>query len=420
MFTYLDSRKTNMAWLPLADKDLNLSLQTATSVSESASQLLALPQYSYPKERFSGKGIICCAGGQKYLLNAYVLVRMLSSFGLNLPLQIWHLGQKELVEPYVSELKKLGAVFVDAHKILEEKPHHNLNGWELKPYAIAWCDFEEVILLDADNVPQRSPEEIFSWSEYLATGSVFWPDRGLMATKSRAWRLFGNIAPRREREFETGQLAINKERSWHPLLLTNWYNLHSRFFYKHVHGDKETFHLAWRKTDTAYAMPETPPIDTGSALLQHDFAGKQLFHHRANHAKWRFKNNVEVPGFSPREECLAYLEDLKKLVFPWKRMSENERILASTLVGKRFLYTRIGHDSRPMVLSDDGAVGEGAARCESLWWIEEDQLVISSDDLTVTFRAEKRADNLWEGRWIDYEKMPVELRLLDTTSSTGA
>src|SRR3546814_16518276 len=46
--------------------------------------------------------------------------------------------------------------------------------------------------------------------------------------------------------------------SWRALNLAWWYNDHSEFFYRHIHGDKDTFHLAWRRARTPYAMPPFP------------------------------------------------------------------------------------------------------------------------------------------------------------------
>ena len=59
---------------------------------------------------------------------------------------------------------------------------------------------------------------------------------------------------RDEPAFETGQIVVDKRRCWAELQLTMHFNEWSDFYYQHVHGDKETFHLAWRKLELPFAM----------------------------------------------------------------------------------------------------------------------------------------------------------------------
>ena len=128
-------------------------------------------------------------------------------------------------------------------------------GWELKSYAILHSPYREVLLLDADNVPVVNPEFLFTSSEYRATGALFWPDflRGRDKKNMAIWRSFGLHMPN-ELEFETGQILVDKSRCWRALCLALWMNENSDFFYQYLHGDKETFHLAFRKLKEPYAL----------------------------------------------------------------------------------------------------------------------------------------------------------------------
>ena len=40
-----------------------------------------------------------------------------------------------------------------------------------------------------------------------------------------------------------------------PLTFASWCGERSAFFFNHVYGDKELFHLCWRKLGQEYAMP---------------------------------------------------------------------------------------------------------------------------------------------------------------------
>jgi hypothetical protein len=68
---------------------------------------------------------------------------------------------------------------VDARVVQAKYPACVADGWQLKPYALIHSRFEEVLLLDADQVPVRDPAEIFRWPQYLETGALCRPAGGL-------------------------------------------------------------------------------------------------------------------------------------------------------------------------------------------------------------------------------------------------
>lgn len=50
-------------------------------------------------------------------------------------------------------------------------------GFSFKAYALAFVTtFDEVLMLDSDNLPLQNPEGLFSSSQYLTKGNSFWPD----------------------------------------------------------------------------------------------------------------------------------------------------------------------------------------------------------------------------------------------------
>jgi hypothetical protein len=111
---------------------------------------------------------------------------------------------------------------------------------------------------------------------------------------------------------ESGQLLIDKRRCWAPLLLCMWYNEQNALFYKYVHGDKETFHFAFRRLEVPYAMPPHPLVDETGAFYQHDFDGKRVFQHRSG-AKWDLLGrNQPIPDFIHEATCLQFLRELRE------------------------------------------------------------------------------------------------------------
>jgi ADP-heptose:LPS heptosyltransferase len=270
----------------------------------------AIPPYP---ARFAGRGIVICGGGARYFTNAWVCVNMLRYLGCELPIQLWHLGARELDGRMAALMAPLGVSCVDAHALRKRHPARRLAGWELKPYAILHSPFREVLLLDADNVPVRDPAELFETPEYERAGAVFWPDydAGPNAKLAAIWRSCGLRQPR-EPEFESGQVLVNKSRCWPALSLTLWFNEQSDFYYRYLHGDKETFHLAFRKTATPYEMVSTPIHPLTATMCQHDFRGRRVFQHR-NMDKWDLNlRNLKIRGFWLEARCMDFVKALRR------------------------------------------------------------------------------------------------------------
>jgi hypothetical protein len=181
----------------------------------------------------------------------------------------------------------------------------------VKPFAALHSRFEEVLCLDADNVPVVNPEFLFQTPEYASTGAVFWPDYGRLDPARSIWAVC-EVPYRDEPEFESGEMVLDKRRTWPALQLAMHYNEYSDFYYQHVHGDKETFHMAWRRLGRPYAMPSRGIESLSGIMCQHDFEGRRIFQHR-NSRKWTLAGpNPRTEGFLYEPECLSFLEDLRR------------------------------------------------------------------------------------------------------------
>jgi hypothetical protein len=234
---------------------------------------------------------------------------MLRHLGCRLPIEFWQLRNAELPETVRPLLRQLDVHCVDAGQIRQQHPIRFLSGWELKPYAILHSGFEQLLYLDADNLPVIDPTYLFDSDEFTRTGGVFWPDYGRIAADRAIWRICG-ISYRDEPEFESGQMLIDKRRCWKPLQVTMHMNNHSDFYYRYIHGDKDTFHMAWRMLEQSYSMVPHPIHGLSAAMCQHDFAGNRVFQHR-NLDKWRLGGgNRRVEGFDHEELCRTFLAEL--------------------------------------------------------------------------------------------------------------
>lgn len=282
-----------------------LSIENAVRMAdEYYRRIPAYPTY------YRGLGIVTCAGGPKYLTAAWVLIKMLRELGCRLPIQVWYLGEKERDDKWISLVEPLGVECVDAYMIRKRYPHPRLTGWACKPYAILHSPFEEVLFLDADNVPVLDPTYLFDDPRYLASGAIFWPDGLRTPQSSPRWLIFG-VPYRDEWEQESGQVLINKHTCWKALNLCNWYNKHSDFYYQHVYGDKDTFRFAWHRSGRPFIMPSKSIIRLRHTVCQHDLDGRRLFQHRC-HVKWSLQDNHRVRGFKHQHICEEYIEELRK------------------------------------------------------------------------------------------------------------
>jgi len=380
----------------------------------------AAAEHPYPGDRFAGKGVVMCGGGEKYFPSAWVAINILRHLGCGLPIELWHLGAAEMTDRMREILAPLGVKCVDAEAVRESFPARTLGGWEMKPYAIMNSSFDEVFYLDADNVPVRNPEFLFETPEYVEAGAIFWPDIWRMAPHRVIWSICG-IPYRNEREFESGQIVIDKKRCWKALNVAMHLNEYSDFYYRHFLGDKETFHLAWMKLEQPYGMPSREADLKNNTLYQYDLEGELLFQHR-NGDKWRLSpRNQPIPGFLLEDECFRSLDHLDILldedsarIRRWilANRSDAEIEAAAELQRRVFMYRRIGKDYRPMTFARNGKLERGAARNEIYWDLNSThgriELEISSREAP-TIRLRKDADGVWRGKWLTPEPMEIEL-----------
>jgi hypothetical protein len=145
----------------------------------------------YPARRFEGRGIVICAGGATYFANAWVCINMLRMHRCHLPIELWHLGRGEFDTRMEALVAPLGVRCVNARETMDRHPMRNPLGWELKSYAIVHSRFEEVLFLDADNVPVSNPEFLFDSPEYHSSGAIFWPDYQRLGRNRPVWKLCG-------------------------------------------------------------------------------------------------------------------------------------------------------------------------------------------------------------------------------------
>ncbi|HEX5454568.1 MAG TPA: hypothetical protein VFX06_12310 [Stellaceae bacterium] len=370
----------------------------------------------FPDDRFRGRGIVMCAGGARLFTCAWVAIGMLRRhLGCALPIEVWHLGPDEMGLPQRALLEELDAQPVDAFEVAKRHPVDRLGGWELKPYALMHSQFREVLLLDADNVPVRDPGFLFDRPEFVDSGALFWPDIVRIAPNNAIWEISGT-AFRDLPSFESGQMVLDKSRCWRALALTHRLNQDSDVVYRHLHGDKDTFLIAWLMLNQPFHLIPYRPKRLESTLCQRDPDGGLLFQHR-NGAKWILDGtNPRIAGFRLEDECRALLDELATVwdgrIFNPPPRSQRARQLEAKLAGARvFIYTRVSSDARRIELRPDHRV-VGAGENERYWCIADaaDGPELRIEGMGLPCCVLKPAEaGIWRGRLLQPPQMPVEL-----------
>lgn len=370
----------------------------------------------FPDHRFAGRGIVICAGGARLFTCAWVAIGLLRRhLACTLPIEVWHLGPEEMGPPMRGLLEELGVQPVDALEVAKRHRLERLGGWELKPYALMHSRFCEVLLLDADNVPVRDPSFLFERPEFRDTGALFWPDIVRLSPDNDIWAISG-LSYRDARSVESGQMVLDKSRCWRPLSLTHWINQHSDAFYRFLHGDKDTFLIAWLMLSQPYHLIRHQPKLLGSTLCQRDPDGAVLFQHRS-HAKWILDgNNPRIEGFRLENECRSLIDELATLwdgrVFnPPPRSDEARRLEVDLSHIRKFRLIRVSSDERRIELLPDHRIGGGRSH-ESYWHVADGadgpELRIEGDGFP-SCALRRSGDGKWCGRLLQAPGMPVEL-----------
>lgn len=379
----------------------------------------------YPEGRFAGDGIVVCAGGPRLFTCAWILLTHLRHvLKCTLPIEVWHIGPEEMGPAMRALLEELDVAVVDALDVAKRHPVALLGGWELKPYAVQHSRFERILLIDADNLPVRDPAYLFDSQAFQTHGALFWPDIVKLRQDNEIWDLCG-LAYRDEPSFETGQMVIDKARSWPALSLTVWLNQQSDFLYDYIYGDKDTFLIAWWLCEQPFSLVPHPVKQLPFVLCQFDPEGTLLFQHRSN-AKWvLFGENRKIDGFQHEDRCRAALGELRKkwngkVFHPPERSPAARSVEARLLRQKRFTMTQAGAETRDIELAPGYRIGSGAGHHEFYWWVEDgedgpDLVIQGYERRTAVLRPE--ADGAWYGTQLIDPHLPLVLTPRDRDRS---
>lgn len=280
---------------------LQLSLHERKMMADSHKYALENLPDTAPKGLYQGNGIVYVGGG-KFNWLALLSIRSLRAQNCQLPVEIL----VPTLEEYELELCSRIFPVMNAKCIhlptalFNDKSVHaqqlKFSGYQYKSLAILLSSFENVLLLDSDNVPAYSPDHFFTQEPFISKGLIVWPDFWHRTTSPHYYEIAGvevskeklhpwyNESPGEYIEqsiqkgqsyadisfhervgaipdpsSESGQLMISKKTHMNALLLALYYNLYGPGYYYPLfsqgapgEGDKETFLAATIATHKSY------------------------------------------------------------------------------------------------------------------------------------------------------------------------
>lgn len=231
-----------------------------------------------PEPEAYGDGIVMVAGGPVYLREAYCNVTLIREAGCQLPIQIWHLGPKEAPPEWQRKFVHLDVEFVDAEELAKREFIRILTGWTCKGVAVKYSPFRNVLLLDADCHPLRTPEEMFADWNFQQHGMICFPDCQRNARHDRIFPCLGLLVGSVQ-EHENGLFLIDKVRNWNVACLMKFFGDHADFFYRMRHGEKDYWGIAAAVLKAEFSEGLKPRWIDGFGALEHYFPDGTPNHH---------------------------------------------------------------------------------------------------------------------------------------------
>lgn len=278
-----------------------------------------------PKHSYKGKGIVTVGGG-KFSLMATTMVNAIRKTGTTLPIEVFIPPTDKGDENFCNNwLPKYNAKCIYITDILPEEMVENFvfEGYQFKSLALITSSFEDILLLDADNIPLKSLDNIFDSDIYKSAGLVLWPDFWRRTTMPLFYEIASMPVNRNKRvrnnldditpsevytkdlhdlsdipfhdmegtlpdpSTESGQLLISKAKHIPTLLLSLYYNVNGPSWYYPIfsqraagEGDKETFIAAAQFYSLSYYQVKTlPGVDGYFKAVNHEFRGVGILQH---------------------------------------------------------------------------------------------------------------------------------------------
>ncbi|CEP24154.1 unnamed protein product [Cyberlindnera jadinii] len=409
MPTLLGKLRENNGVDPIRSKEylrsyMQLSEDEMAQMKASHQKIVDLLPDKFPDEfekKLKRRGILY-AGGGKYNWLVLLSLVMLRNTGSRLPVEVFIPDDSE----YSSELCRRVFPILGAECILMEKyadiQKYKFEGYQLKSMALLLTTFEEVLMLDSDNIPLKNPDLLFINEPFKSNGMIVWPDfwrrstsplyyeianitvnethqvrfsygderdhpQPLETHEDYEWKisyhdLEGTLP---EASSETGQLMINKRTHAKAIFLSLYYNFFGPDYYYGLfsqgqagEGDKETFLAAARQMGLPYYIVQEYIREYGEVIGGYEFHINAMGQYdlildylqcqepeKYKDDKWvynRKKNNYPMHKYKESETMFLHCNQPK--LYPWDINGDGFRMIHDTAGNRRRLYSHYLHE----------------------------------------------------------------------------
>ncbi|CAH2350080.1 alpha-1,2-mannosyltransferase Mnn5p [[Candida] railenensis] len=326
----------------------------------------------------NGKNGIVFIGGGKFSWLTYVSLMGLRNTGSKLPVEVIlpsYADYEEEVNFCTEILPRLNAVCVVIPEVMGpgalslQSKKTKFQNYQFKSLALMVSSFQNVLLLDSDNIPLANPDSLFESSMFAQNGMVTWPDFWERTTspvfydvaginvdeskriRSEAYSVFQDTASKvsknrdegadfgdnKEKDIpyhdfsgtipnpstESGQFLINKKTHSETLLLSMYYNLYGpKLYYKLLslgepgEGDKDTFIAAAHVLNQKYYQVHTKVRSLGY-WDKGDFNGVAMMHRDpiADYKDFQKFIRPNLNKYKPMDEQISILKTLDDKYF---------------------------------------------------------------------------------------------------------
>ncbi|GAA6044137.1 hypothetical protein JCM8097_002789 [Rhodosporidiobolus ruineniae] len=228
------------------------------------------------------RGIVWTAGNADTFDRVLVSLRLLRhSYNSTLPATVFHFASETPSPEQLERFAELGAEVV-ALELSKDEDRNRSKSFFIKGRALTQAPYDEVLMLDSDNIPVRDVEPLFASPEFREMGVVLWPDYFKDQPENGIWAILG-VQCRDEWTAEAGQLLIRKSEHLDALILVEHMLQQWRFWFNFSDGDKDLFRYALLALRKRWAVPSAPlapaswpnPLELGAAH-EAQFAGHTM------------------------------------------------------------------------------------------------------------------------------------------------
>lgn len=240
---------------------------------------LALDLYHRSMKTESG---IVIAVGNKYVRFACHTIKVIREiYKSSLPIEVFYNGPEDLSPDSIEMFDSMPMVkSVNLKKFVSI----DLVEWDIKPFAILFSSFKNVILMDADSIFMQNPEILLEDEGYKRTGAIFFRDRTLFPGDFEKSRWVSRLVPephspslRTNRiflgqsiyELEAGVVVMDKSRHFVGLLTICSINLpkSKEQIRLETYGEKETFWIGLELVEEVYEFFPQKPGSLGQTFV---------------------------------------------------------------------------------------------------------------------------------------------------------